>query len=101
MADIVAVSYDFGAVADAGSGLQSSAKEITTALQEMENHFQRFIETNWTGGNASEAFAIIQTKWQGESLDLNAKLAQIGTTTISGGENMRATDARLAQMLAG
>ncbi|MBW0271430.1 hypothetical protein ATM97_11770 [Nocardia sp. MH4] len=101
MTDIGAIRYDFAAINDAGSGLQSQAQQITTALQDYENEFQRFIEENWSEGEGSTAFTIMQTKWAQQSTDLNAKLQAIGTKTLSGSENMKATDARLANMLLG
>lgn len=101
MTDIGSIRYDFNAINDAGTGLQSQAQQITTALQDFENEFERFIVDNWSEGEGSTAFTILQTKWQGESVDLNAKLQAIGTKTLSGSENMKATDVRLAQMLGG
>lgn len=101
MADIGAIRYDFAAINDAGSGLQSQAQNITTALQDYENEFQRFIEENWSEGEGSTAFTIMQTKWQQQSMELNASLQKIGATTLSGAENMKATDVALANMLLG
>lgn len=101
MADIGAIRYDFAAINDAGTGLQNQAQQITTALQDYENEFQRFIEENWSEGEGSAAFAIMQTKWQQQSMDLNTSLQKIGTTTLSGSENMKATDVALARMLQG
>lgn len=101
MADIGAIRYDFAAINDAGSGLQSQAQNITTALQDYENEFQRFIEANWSEGEGSTAFTIMQTKWQQQSMELNASLQKIGATTLSGAENMKATDVALANMLLG
>ncbi|MEV0433746.1 WXG100 family type VII secretion target [Nocardia sp. NPDC050413] len=100
MADIGNIRYDFAAIDDAGSGLKAQAQNITTALQDYENEFQRFIEENWSEGEGSAAFTIMQTKWSQDSLNLNASLQKIGATTLSGAESMRATDARLAAMLA-
>ncbi|WP_410873791.1 WXG100 family type VII secretion target [Nocardia sp. A7] len=100
MADIGSIRYDFGAIDDAGSGLKTQAQQITSALQDYENEFQRFIESNWSEGEGSAAFAIMQTKWSNDSLALNGSLQKIGATTLSGSEGMRATDVRLAQMLA-
>ncbi|MEV0333028.1 WXG100 family type VII secretion target [Nocardia sp. NPDC050717] len=99
MTDIGSIRYDFAAINDAGSGLEAQAQNITTALQDYENEFQRFIEENWSEGEGSTAFAIMQTKWQQQSIDLNTSLQKLGATTLSGAENMKATDARLAQML--
>ncbi|MGS2808725.1 WXG100 family type VII secretion target [Nocardia sp. MW-W600-9] len=99
MTDIGSIRYDFAAINDAGAGLQTQAREITTALQDYENEFQRFIEEHWSDGEGSTAFTILQTKWQSQSIDLNTKLQAIGTKTLSGSENMKATDGRLAQML--
>ncbi|MFE6923334.1 WXG100 family type VII secretion target [Nocardia sp. NPDC057663] len=101
MTDIGSIRYDFAAINDAGSGLQTQAREITTALQDYENEFQRFIEEHWSDGEGSTAFTILQSKWQSQSIDLNTKLQAIGTKTLSGSDNMKATDARLAQMLMG
>ena len=100
MADIGAIRYDFNAINDSGSGLQAAAREITTALQDYENAFEKFIVENWEGEGAA-AFSIMQTKWQGDSIELNTCLQAIGTKTISGAENMQATDVRLARMLEG
>ncbi|WP_342801091.1 WXG100 family type VII secretion target [Nocardia sp. No.11] len=99
MADIGSIRYDFNAINDAGAGLQSQAQNITTALQDYENEFQRFIEEHWSEGEGSTAFAIMQTKWQQQSMELNASLQKIGATTLSGAENMKATDVALANML--
>ncbi|MGW6724462.1 WXG100 family type VII secretion target [Nocardia sp. NPDC055029] len=101
MADIGAIRYDFAAINDAGSGLQTQAQSITTALQDYENEFQRFIEENWSEGEGSTAFTIMQTKWQQQSMALNASLQKIGATTLSGADNMKATDVALARMLEG
>ncbi|MFD6267788.1 WXG100 family type VII secretion target [Nocardia asteroides] len=99
MTDIGAIRYEFSAINDSGTGLQKAAQDITTALQDYENEFQRFIEDNWSEGEGSTAFAIMQSKWQGDAIELNAALQAIGTKTISGAENMKATDSRLARML--
>lgn len=101
MADIGSIRYDFAAIDDAGSGLKAQAQNITTALQDYENEFQRFIEENWSEGEGSAAFTIMQTKWSQDSLNLNSSLQKIGATTVSGSENMRATDQALANMLLG
>ncbi|WP_063057006.1 WXG100 family type VII secretion target [Nocardia salmonicida] len=101
MTDLGAIRYDFGAINDAGSGLQAEAQQITTALQDYENEFQRFIEENWSEGEGSTAFSIMQTKWAAQALDLNAKLQQIGAKTLAGSEGMQQTDVRLARMLEG
>ncbi|MEU3010714.1 WXG100 family type VII secretion target [Nocardia asteroides] len=99
--DIGAIRYDFGAINDAGVGLQAEAQQITTALQDYENEFQRFIEDHWSDGEGSAAFVALQAKWQTQSVDLNTKLQKIGATTLSGADNMRATDIAMANRLLG
>ncbi|MFD6391331.1 WXG100 family type VII secretion target [Nocardia sp. NPDC060259] len=101
MADLGAIRYEFGAINDSGTGLKKAAEDITTALQDYENEFQRFIEANWSEGAGSTAFAVIQSKWQGDAIQLNTALAAIGTKTLSGAENMKAMDGQLAKMLEG
>ncbi|MGM7644121.1 WXG100 family type VII secretion target [Nocardia sp. JW2] len=101
MADIGSIRYDFAAINDAGTGLQSQAQAITSALQDYENEFQRFIEENWSEGEGSAAFTIMQTKWSQDSINLNTSLQKIGATTLSGADSMKATDQALANMLLG
>ncbi|MEV6062013.1 WXG100 family type VII secretion target [Nocardia asteroides] len=93
------IRYDFGAVDDAGTGLQKDAQEIATALQEFENLFQDFIMTSFDAGEGSAAFSILQTKWSQQSVDLNNDLQAIGAKVVSGGQHMEATDKAMAKML--
>ncbi|RDI64471.1 WXG100 family type VII secretion target [Nocardia pseudobrasiliensis] len=101
MSDFGTISYDFGAIADAGSGLKSEAMNIVSALEDMEKKFQTFISTHWTGGQGNEAFAQVQGNWRQQSDELMMTLAQLGTKTVSAGEGMQGADVLAAKMLMG
>ncbi|MEU6561110.1 WXG100 family type VII secretion target [Nocardia nova] len=101
MSDFGEISYDFGTINDAGTGIKSEAMSITAALEEMEKKFQDFITTHWTGSDGAEAFNSVQANWRQQSDELSASLAQLGAHTVNSGENMQGADVLAAKMIAG
>ncbi|MBF6171358.1 WXG100 family type VII secretion target [Nocardia blacklockiae] len=101
MSDFGEISYDFGAINDAGSGLHTEAMNITSALEDMEKEFQTFITSHWQGGQGNEAFNAVQSRWGAQSNDLMAALTQLGTKTISAGEAMQGADVLAAKIIGG
>ncbi|MFD3705073.1 WXG100 family type VII secretion target [Nocardia sp. NPDC058658] len=93
------IKYNFEAIDDAGTGLQKDAQDIATALQDLENLFQDFIVKSFPEGEGSGAFSILQTKWSGQSVELNQDLQAVGAKVVSGGQHMADTDKALAKFL--
>ncbi|AHH15781.1 ESAT6-like protein [Nocardia nova SH22a] len=101
MSDFGEISYDFGTIDDAGSGIKSEAMNITGALEDMEREFQEFITTHWTGSDAADAFNAVQTNWRQQSDELSASLAKLGAHTVGAGENMQGADVLASKLIAG
>ncbi|MFI5777201.1 WXG100 family type VII secretion target [Nocardia sp. NPDC051570] len=101
MSDFGTISYDFGAIDDAGSGLKTEAMNIVSALEEMEKKFQTFVSSHWTGSQGAEAFTQVQGNWRQQSDELMTTLAQLGTKTVDAGQGMQGTDVLAAKMLLG
>ncbi|MFF0491288.1 WXG100 family type VII secretion target [Nocardia sp. NPDC004068] len=101
MSDFGEISYDFGAINDAGTGLKAEAMNITSALEDMEKKFRDFVTSHWTGSEASEAFSHVQGNWRQQSDELMMTLAQLGTKTVDSGAGMQDTDILAAKMLMG
>ncbi|MBB5912808.1 WXG100 family type VII secretion target [Nocardia transvalensis] len=101
MGDFGEISYDFGSINDVGTGLHTTAKNITSLLEDMEKEFQTFITSHWQGGQGNEAFNAVQTRWQGQSAELSLTLGKLGTTTVSAGEAMQSADGLAAKIIGG
>ncbi len=101
MGDFGQISYDFGTINDAGTGIKSQAMAITAALEEMEQKFQTFITQHWQGSDGAEAFHAVQQNWRQQSDELSASLAQLGTHTVSAGEQMQGADVLAAKLIGG
>ncbi|NKY50429.1 WXG100 family type VII secretion target [Nocardia vermiculata] len=101
MSDFGEISYDFGAINDAGTGIKSEAMQITSALEDMERNFQNFITTHWTGSDAADAFNSVQQNWRQQSDELSASLAQLGAHTVGAGDEMKGADVLAAKLIAG
>ncbi|WP_030513461.1 MULTISPECIES: WXG100 family type VII secretion target [Nocardia] len=101
MGDFGQISYDFGTIDDAGSGIKTEAMNITAALEDMEKKFQDFITAHWTGSDAAHAFQSVQQNWRQQSDELSASLAQLGAHTVGAGEQMQGADVLAAKLIAG
>ena len=88
------IVVDYSALAAAEAALAASQKLIAATLQTLNDDLKPLLAT-WEG-EGKEAYLFQQNKWNGESDNLNATLAQIHVAVGTANSGYQHTDRRIA-----
>ena len=91
------IASNFASVEAGAQSIVSSAKSITSMLEDFHSEVKAFVDSHWEG-DANEAFATLQAQWNQKTTELNGVLNSAANTVISGNDSLKATDAKNATM---
>ncbi|MDY5786420.1 MULTISPECIES: WXG100 family type VII secretion target [unclassified Corynebacterium] len=88
------IKYGFGQLAAAAEDMDASAAKISGQLADLKSMLQPMVST-WEG-EAAQAYAAHQQKWDQAADELNTILRTIASTVEEGNARMKAVNAAAA-----
>lgn len=90
--------WNFVGIETAASSIQGNVASTDSLLSEGKQSLFRLAAT-W-GGSGSEAYQIVQQKWDATSQELNSALQNLARTISESSQNMFSTESSVAGMFA-
>ncbi|MBB5954894.1 early secretory antigenic target protein ESAT-6 [Saccharothrix tamanrassetensis] len=86
------IQVSFGALGAAASEISSQANQVQSQLDDLKGRLAPVI-AQWEGGT-SEAYQVIQKKWDDSAADIQQVLAAIGTAVASANDAYSAAESK-------
>ena len=87
--------WNFSGIEAGSVAIQSSVSATESLLEEGRASLMALADV-W-GGNGSEAFVAVTTRWDNTSAELNASLRELAKRISEAGQNMGEAEARIAK----
>ncbi|KAA0021487.1 WXG100 family type VII secretion target [Antrihabitans cavernicola] len=90
----MSMTYNFASISALADALNGQSSQISARHDELQNYVNG-LKASWDG-NAQNAFADVQRRWDEAQFEMNDVLRQISATARNAGEDMHNTENRAA-----